>query len=79
MDAARAEEAQVAGNQIVRALVEQRLNQVGLAPGALDGNFDEETRRAIRRFQQAADLPVTGYVTQATMVRLLASGTLRRD
>ena len=79
VDAARAEEAQVAGNQIVRALVEQRLNQVGLAPGALDGNFDEETRRAIRRFQQAADLPVTGYVTQATMVRLLASGTLRRD
>lgn len=79
VDAARAEEAQVAGNQIVRALVEQRLNQIGLAPGALDGNFDEETRRAIRRFQQAADLPVTGYVTQATMVRLLASGTLRRD
>lgn len=79
VDAARAEEAQVAGNQIVRALVEQRLNQIGLAPGALDGNFDEETRRAIRRFQQATDLPVTGYVTQATMVRLLASGNLRRD
>lgn len=79
VDAARAEEARVAGNQVVRALVEQRLNQIGLAPGALDGNFDEETRRAIRRFQQATDLPVTGYVTQATMVRLLASGTLRRD
>lgn len=79
VDAARAEEAQVAGSQVVRALVEQRLNQIGLAPGAVDGNFDEETRRAIRRFQQAADLPVTGYVTQATMVRLLASGTIRRN
>ena len=78
-DAARAEEEGVAGNKVVRALVEQRLNQIGLAPGALDGNFDEDTRRAIRRFQQATDLPVTGYVTQATMVRLLASGTLRRN
>lgn len=79
VDAARAEEARVAGNQVVRVLVEQRLNQIGLAPGAVDGTFDEETRRAIRRFQQAVDLPVTGYVTQATMVRLLASGTLRRN
>jgi peptidoglycan hydrolase-like protein with peptidoglycan-binding domain len=79
VDAARAEEAQVAGDQVVRALVEQRLNQIGLKPGAADGNFNEETRRAIRRFQQATDLPVTGYVTQATMVRLLASGTLRRN
>lgn len=79
VDADRAEEAQVAGSQVVRALVEQRLNQIGLVPGPVDGNFDEETRRAIRRFQQAADLPVTGYVTQATMVRLLAAGTLRRN
>lgn len=79
VDAARSEEAQVAGSQVVRALVEQRLNQIGLVSGPVDGNFDEETRRAIRRFQQAADLPVTGYVSQATMVRLLAAGTLRRN
>ena len=36
-----------------------------------DGTFDADTRRAIRRFQRSRDLPVTGYVTQATMVHLL--------
>jgi peptidoglycan hydrolase-like protein with peptidoglycan-binding domain len=70
--AARAEEGAVAGNVIARLLIEQRLNQLGENPGAVDGAFDEATRRAIRRFQRARDLPVTGYVTQATMARLLA-------
>lgn len=79
IDAARAEESRVAGNQVVRLLVETQLSQIGVEPGAVDGNFDAETRRAIRRFQQAADLPVTGFVTQATMVRLLASGVLRKN
>lgn len=69
---ARAEESRVAGNTVVRLLVEQRLQQLGADPGRIDGVFDEATRRAIRRFQQARDLPVTGYVTQATMARLLA-------
>lgn len=79
IEAARTEEGQVAGSQLVRILVEQRLSQIGVDPGTVDGTFDAETRRAIRRFQQAANLPVTGYVTQATMVRLLASGTLQRN
>jgi peptidoglycan hydrolase-like protein with peptidoglycan-binding domain len=38
----------------------------------VDGVFDEATRRAIRRFQNARNLPATGYVTRATMARLLA-------
>jgi peptidoglycan hydrolase-like protein with peptidoglycan-binding domain len=70
--AARAEESAVAGNPIARLLIEQRLNQLGYAPGAIDGAFDEETRRAIRRFQRTRDIVVTGYVSQATMARLLA-------
>jgi peptidoglycan hydrolase-like protein with peptidoglycan-binding domain len=70
--AARAEESAVAGNPIARLLIEQRLNQLGYQPGAADGAFDEETRRAIRRFQRARDIVVTGYVSQATMARLLA-------
>jgi peptidoglycan hydrolase-like protein with peptidoglycan-binding domain len=70
--AARAEEATVAGNIIARLLIEQRLTQLGEDPGTVDGAFDEATRRALRRFQRARDLPVTGYVTQATMARLLA-------
>lgn len=79
IEAARAEESQVAGSQLVRVLAEQKLKQIGLDPGAVDGTIDAETRRAIRRFQQAANLPVTGYVTQATLVRLLASGALRKN
>jgi peptidoglycan hydrolase-like protein with peptidoglycan-binding domain len=69
---AQAEESRVAGSVLVRLFVEQRLQQLGADPGRIDGVFDEETRRAIRRFQRARDLPVTGYVTQATMARLLA-------
>lgn len=70
--AARAEEAAVAGNVIAKLLIEQRLAQLGYEPGAVDGAFDEATRRAIRRFQRARDLPATGYVSQATMARFLA-------
>jgi peptidoglycan hydrolase-like protein with peptidoglycan-binding domain len=57
---------------IARLLIEQRLTQLGDDPGAVDGTFDEATRRALRRFQRARDLPATGYVSQATMARLLA-------
>ena len=69
---ARAEENRVAGNRFVRILVEQRLEQFGADPGRVDGVFDRDTRRAIRRFQKARDLPVTGYVTTATLARLMA-------
>ena len=70
--AARAEEMAVAGNQITRLLIEQRLRQLGEDPGQIDGVFDEATRRALRRFQRARDVPVTGYAGQATVARLLA-------
>lgn len=68
---AKAEEALIAGNGVTRLLVETRLKTAGFDPGRVDGNFDETSRRAIRRFQRAQGLEVTGYVTQATMVRLL--------
>ncbi|MCB1329573.1 MAG: peptidoglycan-binding protein [Maritimibacter sp.] len=70
--AAKAEEDQVVGNGVLRLLVENRLAAAGQDPGAIDGRFDKTTRRAIRRFQRDQGLTVTGYVTQATMVRLLA-------
>jgi len=68
---AKAEEALVAGNGVTRLLVETRLAQAGFDPGRVDGRFDDSSRRAIRRFQRAQNLDVTGYVTQGTMVRLL--------
>ncbi len=58
-------------NPVMRSLIEQRLAALGLKPGRADGTFDDETRRAIRRYQQARGLPVTGYLTQQTVARLL--------
>ncbi len=72
LEAARAEEARVAANPITRLLVERRLQQLGLEPGAVDGRFDDDTRKAIRNYQRARDLPATGFVSQATLVRMLA-------
>lgn len=68
---AEQEERRVAGNQVTKLLVETRLRTLGYELSGLDGIFDESTRRAIRRFQRSRGLPVTGYVTRATMVRLL--------
>ncbi len=70
---ARADEARVAGNGIARLLVEQKLQALGLKPGRIDGKFDDKTRRAVRKFQRARQIPVTGYVTQQTIVQLLAA------
>lgn len=72
VEQARQEETGVAGNTVTRLLVERRLQQIGFDPGAVDGAFDEAARRAIRRFQRDQGVPITGYVTRETMVRLLA-------
>jgi peptidoglycan hydrolase-like protein with peptidoglycan-binding domain len=53
-------------------VVETRLEQLGFNPGEIDGTFDDATRRALRRYQRSRDIPVTGYVNEATLVRLLA-------
>lgn len=62
---------------MARSLIETRLEQLEFRPGPADGAFDDQTRRAIRRFQSARDLPQTGYLDQQTMVSLLADGVLR--
>ena len=58
-------------NRITRQLAEQKLAQLGLEPGKVDGEFDRRTRRAIRRFQQARGLAVTGYLNQQSVVMML--------
>ena len=47
-------------------------SQLGLNPGEVDGQFDAATRRALRRYQRERDLPVSGYLNEPTVVRLLA-------
>ncbi|MEE4120663.1 MAG: peptidoglycan-binding domain-containing protein [Paracoccaceae bacterium] len=71
-EAARASERQLGLNDVTRLLVEQRLAQLGLDPGRADGAFDASTRQAIRAFQRNRDLEPTGYLTQATVARMLA-------
>ncbi|WP_334194899.1 peptidoglycan-binding protein [Pararhodobacter sp.] len=74
--AARAEEDLMQLPQFTRVIIEQRLAMLGLEPGTPDGTFDRDTRRAIRRYQRRADLPVTGYLTQPIVARLLTEGFL---
>jgi peptidoglycan hydrolase-like protein with peptidoglycan-binding domain len=78
-DAARAAEAALNLNILTARLVEAKLDSLDLNPGEVDGSFDADTRRAIRRYQGNRDLPVTGYLDEGTLVRLLADtiGSLR--
>ncbi len=71
-DAAAAAEQALSLNALAARLVEVRLDQLGLNPGEVDGRFDAATRRAIRRYQRERDLPVSGYLEEQTLVRLLA-------
>lgn len=74
---AQADEAALGLNATARRLAEARLADLGLKPGAVDGTFDEDTRRAIRRYQDARKLRVSGFLDQGTVVRLMADTILR--
>ena len=77
LQAAERNEARLGLGQSTKRLVENRLEALGLKPGPVDGVFDETTRRAIRRYQDARRLQKTGYLNQATIVRLMADSVLR--
>ncbi|EPX82520.1 Putative peptidoglycan-binding domain-containing protein [Rubellimicrobium thermophilum DSM 16684] len=70
--AAEAAEAALGLNTLTRRVIEQRLAALGLDPGAVDGNFDAGTRRALRAYQRDRSLGATGFLDEATLVRLLA-------
>ena len=55
-----------------RQIVEARLEKLELKPGKVDGEFDNDTRRAIRRYQAARNMDETGYLSEAVVVQLLA-------
>lgn len=68
----RAREDALGLNTVTRQLIERRLAGLGLEPGRVDGAFDADTRRALRGYQRARNLQVTGFVDQPTLVRLMA-------
>ncbi|MDT8857345.1 peptidoglycan-binding protein [Paracoccaceae bacterium Fryx2] len=70
-----ATEAALGLNDLARSLIERRLDALNLNPGPVDGVFDNQTRRAIRRFQRERGADATGYLDQVTTVALL-SGVL---
>ncbi|MBY6049797.1 peptidoglycan-binding protein [Vannielia litorea] len=74
---ARAREEALRLPQFTKVLVERRLAQLGLEPGPTDGEFDQQTRRAIRRFQRDRELEVTGFLDEATVSRMLADAGIR--
>ncbi|MBS1301933.1 peptidoglycan-binding domain-containing protein [Loktanella sp. SALINAS62] len=69
--AAAAVEAQLAMDPISLQLVEARLAQLGLEPGSVDGQLDNRSRQAIRRYQRDRNLGATGYLDQATVSQML--------
>lgn len=69
--AARQAEDALGLNAGFRRMIEERLAALGLKPGQIDGTFDADTRRAIRRYQTARGIAASGYLNQQTVARLL--------
>ena len=68
------------GNDVLA--IEERLYIVGFDPGAIDGVFDEDTKRATESFQKATGLPVYGvmdYTTQNTLNDKMAEVEVEKD
>ncbi len=71
VSAAQAGEARLNLNVSTRLLIENRLKSAGFNPGRVDGVFDSDTRRAIKKFQKNRGLNRTGYIDAATVRALL--------
>jgi peptidoglycan hydrolase-like protein with peptidoglycan-binding domain len=54
-------------------LAESQLKVAGFDPGHIDGIFDEQTAAALRKYQAANGLPVTGLLDESTR-RILLPG-----
>lgn len=50
--------------------VKEALTTKGIDPGPINGTMDNKTQQALRQFQQANDLPVTGMLDQQTATKL---------
>ena len=75
---ARAAEQALGLNRATLQIVEARLEQLNLSPGEVDGVLNRDSRRAIRIYQRDRGLEVTGFLDEATLVRLLAD-SVRSD
>jgi hypothetical protein len=51
--------------------IQLKLQTLEFYQGEINGSFDEPTREALKKFQQASGLPATGLPDQRTLYRLL--------
>jgi peptidoglycan hydrolase-like protein with peptidoglycan-binding domain len=56
---------------------QRALKEAGYDPGIIDGQVGPSTRKALRRFQKAHGLPLTGEFDTPTLIKLL-DRSLRR-
>jgi peptidoglycan hydrolase-like protein with peptidoglycan-binding domain len=62
--------AQVLDQELIRD-VQRQLKGLGFNPGAVDGNLGAQTVAALRAYQQAYRLPVTGRLDETTLRSIL--------
>jgi hypothetical protein len=56
------------------AYVQELLNELGFDAGVVDGVMGSRTRNAIRQFERAQNMPVTGQVSEELITRLEQTG-----
>ncbi|WP_284165341.1 peptidoglycan-binding protein [Frigidibacter sp. SD6-1] len=71
IEAAAAAEDGLGLTPFIKRVIEDRLDALQLNPGNVDGIVDEDTRRALRRYQKSRGLPVSGFLNQQTVARLM--------
>lgn len=58
-------------------VIQGALNRIGYGPVPVDGNADEETVDAIRRFELDNGLAVSGEASESLLARLIAIGAIK--
>jgi peptidoglycan hydrolase-like protein with peptidoglycan-binding domain len=61
---------QAVDRELIRE-VQRQLKGLGFNPGTIDGNFGGQTAAAVRAYQQAYRLPVTGRLDETTLRSIL--------
>ena len=59
-------------------VLQRLLNQMGFNAGPVDGVAGRKTRAAISLFQEGADLPVTGVITDALVAQVFSEGGYKK-
>jgi membrane-bound lytic murein transglycosylase B len=64
---------QMSSSDFIKSL-QHELKRAGYDPGVPDGKMGPATRQALRRFQEANNLPPTGAPDIPTLTKLLSQG-----